>query len=53
MALWGVEVRCQVMLLNVNFLMMRSVDGSARLDWKTWALVSLLGLTNSLHVAAR
>ena len=39
MALWGVEVRCQVMLLNVNFLMMRSVDGSARLDWKKRGLL--------------
>ena len=39
MVVWDVEVRCQVVLLNVNLLTMRSVDGSASLEWKEHGLL--------------
>ena len=42
MAVWDVEVRCQVVLLNVNLLTMRSVDGSVRLEWKEHGLLLAL-----------
>ena len=39
MAVWDVEVRCEVVLLNVNLLTMRSVDGSVRLEWNEHGLL--------------
>ena len=38
-AVWDVEVRCQVVLLNLNLLTMRNVDGSAKLEWKECGLL--------------
>ena len=39
MAVWDVEVRCQDVLLDVNLPTMRSVDGSARFEWKKHELL--------------